>query len=179
MLKAEHAVLVVIDIQGKLASLMDDKERIYKNVGILIQGVMLLDVPIIWTEQAPEKLGQTLPEIAGLLDGLTPLPKTTFSCCGDPDFLSALRNLDRKQILLTGIETHICVYQTARDLLESGYEVYLLSDAVSSRTEENRRLGIARMKDLGAIVTGTEMALFEMLEKAEGDTFKAISRLIR
>lgn len=179
MLKAEEAVLVVIDIQGKLAALMHDKEQIYRNVGILIQGAKLLGVPIVWTEQAPNKLGSTLPEIAGLMEGVTPLPKVSFSCCGDSNFLATVRNLNRKQILITGIETHICVYQTARDLLESGYEVYLVSDAVSSRTEANRQLGLARMKELGAIMTGTEMALFEMLRKAEGDTFKAISRLIK
>ena len=95
-LTASNCVLVVIDIQGKLASLMHDKERIYKNVGILIQGAKLLGIPIIWTEQVPEKLGLTLPEIAGLMEDVTPLPKVSFSCCGDTGFMTVLRNLNRR-----------------------------------------------------------------------------------
>ncbi len=179
MLTREATVLVVIDVQGKLAQLMHDKTALFENVGRMIQGVQILDLPILLTEQYPEGLGPTIPELAGLLPGVEPLTKTAFSCCGDEKFNAAFNALGRDQVLLTGIETHVCVHQTALDLLDSGKEVQIVADAVSSRTSENRRIGLEKMRHAGAIITSTEAALFELLRAAEGPQFKAISKLVK
>ncbi|MEW6411821.1 MAG: hydrolase [Candidatus Zixiibacteriota bacterium] len=179
MLRKEDAVLVVIDIQGRLATLMQRQEALFANVIRMIKGAGVLGVPVIWTEQLPDKLGRTAPEITAALEGIAPLVKKTFSCCGDRNFLAQLKTLKRKQLLLTGIETHICVYQTAMDLRKDGYEVYVVRDAVSSRIEDNYQLGLERMKDAGAIMTSVEMSLFEMLTVAEGDLFKQIIQIVK
>lgn len=180
MLTIQNAVLLVIDVQGKLAQLMHDKATLFANVMRMIGGATVLDLPILWTEQVPEKLGQTTPEVADLLKEVAePIHKITFSSCGNDAFMEQLQATGRKQILLTGIETHICVYQTAIDLLKQGYEVYVVTDAVSSRVPNNIAIGVERMKGAGAISTSTEMALFEMLGKAEGPQFKAITKIVK
>ena len=179
MLRKENAVLIVIDVQGKLATLMHEKENLFANVIRMIRGAKVLDLPVVWTEQLPDKLGDTSPEIKQELEGLKPLVKKTFSCCGDSAFLQELKRLGRKQVLLTGIETHVCVYQTAMDLLKSGYEVYLVRDAVSSRIEYNYHLGVERIKDAGAALTSVEMSLFELLRVAEGEQFKKIINIVK
>ncbi len=178
-LSADQAVLVIVDIQGKLATLMHEKELFYDNVGKMIKASQVLNIPILWNEQLPDKLGETIPEIKSLLTDNQPLAKNTFSCCGNQDFLGKLRELKRTQVLLTGMETHVCVYQTARDLLNMGFEVHLIADAVSSRTQRNSQLGIAKMKACGAEVTSVEMALFEMLQVAEGEAFKRIIKIVK
>jgi nicotinamidase-related amidase len=179
MLRMEDAVLVVVDVQGKLATLMYEKEKFYKNVVRMIKGAQALDLPIIWTEQLPDKLGPTIDTIKDALPGAEPLVKNTFSCCGDQKFDDRLKETGRKQVLLTGMETHVCVYQTALDLLNDGYEVYLVADAVSSRDPENRQIGIAAIKDAGAKVTSVEMSLFEMLRVAEGGRFKQVIQIVK
>jgi nicotinamidase-related amidase len=180
MLTLNNTALVVIDVQGKLAQLMAQKEALFENLQKLIKGVQVLELPIIWNEQLPEKLGPTTPEIAELLVQSTrPIAKSSFSCCGNPPFMEALKATGRKQVLLTGIETHICVYQTCRDLLDLGYEVQVVTDAVSSRTPENRQIGLERMKEAGATATSTEMALFELLRVAEGPKFKQITKIVK
>lgn len=179
MLLKENAALVVIDIQGKLATLMHQKESLFQNVTRMIQGARVLGLPIIWTEQLPDKLGETSPEVKRVLEGLTPLVKKSFSCCGDDAFLARLRETNRNQVLLTGIETHVCVYQTAVDLVRDGFEVHLVQDAVSSRIEANYHLGLERIKEAGALLTSVEMSLFEMLRVAEGEQFKQIIRIVK
>ncbi|UCD63880.1 MAG: hydrolase [Candidatus Zixiibacteriota bacterium] len=179
MLETDRAALLVIDIQGRLATLMYRRESLFQNVIRMVKGARVLDVPVIWTEQLPDKLGPTAPEIAELLKEHRPVIKKAFSCCGDHGFLKELQSLGRSQLLLTGIETHICVYQTAVDLLGSGYEVYLVQDAVSSRIEDNYNLGIERIRQAGAKITSVEMSLFEMLRVAEGDRFKRIIEIVK
>ena len=179
MLTAENAILVVIDIQGKLATLMHRKEEFYKNVERMIKSAQVLDIPIIWNEQLPDKLGLTIAQIKDALAGSAPLVKRTFSCCGNTEFIDRLEGSGRKQVLLVGMETHVCVYQTAIDLLAAGYEVYLVGDAVSSRIPENIQFGLGAIKDAGAKITCVEMALFEMLQVAEGDKFKQIINIIK
>ncbi len=180
MLNIDNTALLVIDVQGKLAQLMHDKEALFANLDRIIRGAQVLNIPIIWTEQVPEKLGQTTPEIADLLaNGATPLSKASFSCCGTPPFMTELQALNRGQLLLTGIETHICIYQTSLDLLNVGYEVQIVADAVSSRTAENKQVGLNRVKEAGGIITSTEMALFELLRVAEGDQFRQIAKIVK
>ncbi len=179
MLRQNDTVIVVVDIQGKLAQMMTDKTEVYKNAKIMISGAQILELPIILTEQYPEGLGFTIPEIAELLQGIEPITKTSFSCCGEDRFNSALETLGRKQVVLIGIETHVCVWQTAYDLLAAGYEVFVVADAVSSRKAANKNIGLEKMRDAGAVLTCTETALFELMKKSGGEKFKQISRLVR
>ena len=179
MLNRDNAVLVVIDVQGKLATLMYQQETLFKNVIRMIQAAKVLNIPIVWTEQIPDKLGETAPEIKQELSGMEPLIKTTFSCCGDNKFVTRLKELGRKQVLVTGIECHVCVYQTVMDLLGDSFDVHLVQDAVSSRIKENYFLGLEKMKEAGAKLTSVEMSLFEMLKVAEGDDFKQIIKIVK
>ena len=179
MLKVEDAVLIVVDVQGKLATLMHENEDLFDNLARITQGAWILGLPILWNEQLPDKLGETIPEIKNALEGAAPMVKKTFSCCGNTGFVADLERLERRQVLLVGIESHVCVYQTARDLLRAGYEVFLVTDAVSSRTPENKQAGIEAVRAAGARLTSVEMALFEMLQTAEGDRFRKISKLVK
>ena len=179
MLTTQNTALVIVDVQGKLATLMHDKEAFFANVVTLIKAAQVLELPILWNEQLPNKLGPTIPEIREVLAGREPLVKNAFSCCGNKDFVEKLRAAQRRQILLAGMESHVCVYQTAIDLLQSGYEVHVVADAVSSRTPENRQIGLDKIKDAGGQITSVETALFEMLQVADGDQFKQIIKIIK
>jgi len=178
VLNAESTALVVIDIQVALARVMHEKDRLIENARKLIQGAKVLGLPIIVTEQYPKGLGRTVPEIAELIDA-KPIEKTAFSCCGEAAFVEAVEKLGRSQLVLCGIETHVCVYQTASGLAERGYEVEVAADGVSSRTVSNKLIGLDRMKDAGARLTSVEMALFELLEVAGGDAFKEIIKIVK
>ena len=179
MLTKENAVLLVVDVQGKLAQLMHEKEKLFKNLKIMVKGAKILQVPIIWLEQNPDGLGPTIPELAGLLKNQQSISKFGFSCCQNDEFSAALKAVKRKQIVLTGIETHICIYQTARDLLAKGYGVEVVADAVSSRTLANKHIALEKISKAGGIISSTEMVLFELLQVAEGEQFKGILRLVK
>lgn len=179
MLEVQNCCLVVVDVQGKLAQLMHDKENLFKNIEILIKAAKILDIPIVWCQQCPDSLGPTLPQIAELLADLKPIDKSCFSCCGNNDFNDKLASLNRRQILLCGIEAHVCIYQTTVNLLIAGYSVDVVADAVSSRTHDNKEIAIARMAAEGANITTTEMALFELLSSAEHSQFKKVAKLIK
>ncbi len=179
MLDRKQAVLVVIDIQGKLATLMYQKEILFANVIRMIHAARVLEIPIIWTEQLPDKLGETAPQIKEALKGVDVVVKKHFSCWPNEEFRDELKKLGRTQVLVTGIETHICVYRTVMDLLTANYNVQLVTDAVSSRIEHNYHLAVEKMKDAGAVLTSVEMALFEMFHVAEGDQFREIIKIVK
>ena len=179
MLQAEDSVIVLIDVQGKLAELMHEKDQLYRQLQILLKGARILDVPVLWLEQYPNGLGPTVPEIAASLEGLEPIEKTCFSANGSERFQRALNASGRGTAVLAGIESHVCVYQTAQDLLAAGIDVEVVRDAVSSRTAENRQAGLERMVSLGAGMTTVEMVLFEWLRGAGSAAFKEISRMVR
>ncbi len=179
MLEIDRCCLVVVDIQGKLAQLMADKETLFKNARILIQAARILEIPILWCQQAPQALGPTVPEIAELLTDVEPIDKASFSCAAHEPFNVQLDALARRQVLLCGIETHVCIYQTAMDLLRRDFDVTVVADAVSSRTAENKQIALARLAAEGAAVAGTEMVLFELLKTAEHPQFKPIARLVK
>jgi nicotinamidase-related amidase len=179
MLDVQNSALVVVDIQGKLAELMHDKEIIFKNVEILIKAAKILEIPILWCQQVPHALGPTIPQLAELLTDCEPIDKASFSCCGHESFKAKLAALTRRQIILTGIETHVCIYQTATDLLAEGYSVDIVADAVSSRTLANKQIALRRLTAQGANITLTEMALFELLKTADHPKFKKIAKLIK
>jgi nicotinamidase-related amidase len=179
MLDIENCCLAVVDVQGKLAELMHEKEILFRNVQILIEAARILEMPILWCQQCPQSLGPTSPQIAELLVGCEPIDKATFSCCGNEDFKAALASLSRRQIILIGIETHVCIYQTATDLLAEGYSVDIVADAVSSRTLTNKQIALRRLSARGANITSTEMTLFELLKTADHPKFKQIAKLIK
>jgi nicotinamidase-related amidase len=179
MLQSENTLLLIIDVQGNLAHAMHNKQKLVENLQKIIKGVQVLEIPILWVEQNPKGLGPTLKEIADLITDIKPISKMSFSCCQNDTFMTALKSLKRKQILITGIEAHICVYQAAVDLLDMGYEVQVVSDAVSSRTEDNQKIGLQKMKDAGAGVTSVETALFELLKVAEDARFKEIIQIVK
>lgn len=179
MLSIDKTVMLLVDVQGQLAQLMYKKEALFKSLEIIVQGMNILNIPIIWMEQIPKNLGPTTEQISRHLSGLNPIEKFSFSCCGEPKFVDSFDSLGRTHVLLTGIETHICVFQTGMELLNQGHEVHLLSDCVSSRTKENKRVGIQRLLSSGAQLSCVEMALFELMRAAEGDAFKQIIKLIK
>ena len=179
MLDIKECSLVVVDVQGKLAQLMYNKDVLFKNIQTLIKTAKILKVPIIWCQQSPESLGLTIPEISELLTDIKPINKAAFSCCGDEQFNLRLNELSRKQVMLCGIETHVCIYQTAIDLLGKGFSVDVIADAVSSRTKENRKVALKRISAEGVKISSVEMALFELLKTSEHPNFKEIARLIK
>jgi nicotinamidase-related amidase len=179
MLDIQHCCLTVVDVQGKLAQLMHGREALFKNVQILVRTAKILEIPILWCQQCPDALGPTIPEIAELLDENEPINKSAFSCCGAEQFNAGLSELARNQILLCGIETHVCIYQTAIDLLRQGFNVNVIADAVSSRAMENKQIAINRLAAEGAKISCTEMVLFELLKTAEHPKFRQIAKLIK
>ena len=179
MLDLKSTVLVIIDVQGKLAQIMHDRDTLFKNLHILVSGVKLLNIPIIWMEQVPDKLGSTIPEIKDVLIDQKPIIKDVFSCMKNEEFNNQIKRINPNDIILAGIESHICVYQTAKDLLEKKYNVHIVADAISSRISENKELGIERMLLEGAMKTSVEMLLFEIQGEAKGDRFRQISKLVK
>jgi len=178
-LTTDNTVLVAIDFQERLFPVMHEKERLLNNVLKLIKGAQVLEIPIVLTEQYPKGLGPTLPEIKELLPDIKPIEKVCFNCCDEEAFCNSLAALKRKQVLIAGIEAHICVYQTAAALQKAGYEVQVVSDCVSSRVPENKKVSLLKMASAGISPTTMEMALFELLKVAKDDKFKQISNIVK
>lgn len=179
-LAANLSQLVIIDMQTRLSAVMptDPVQGVIQYAGILAQSAAMLEVPVLVTEQYPKGLGHTLPALANHLAQAAIVEKTTFSCLAEPKFERHLTR-DRTQIVLAGMEAHICVLQTALDLLASGKQVFVVEDAVISRNPAHKMNAINRMREAGCVITNSESVLFEWLGKAEGEVFKAISKLIR
>jgi nicotinamidase-related amidase len=179
MLNTEESILVMVDFQARLVGIVDRKELVLPNALKLVKGCQALEVPILSTLQVPEKLGPMPPELEGALGDMTPIPKVVFSALREPAFLLALRQTGRSQVILTGIEAHVCVMQTGLDLLDAGYSVHVLSDGIFSRTAENHQLALTRLHDAGATLSSVEMALFEMIRTSAHTQFRTISQLIK
>lgn len=176
----EHdTALLIIDIQDKLAAIMRHKGQVVNNTLHLIELAKILQIPILLTEQYPKGLGPTLPEIREALPVYAPFEKTAFNCCLEAGFLEKVAALGRKKLLLTGMETHICVLQTGLGLMKEGYSVQVIQDAVCSRTKNNFVTGITYLDRAGAVITGTETVLFQLLQKAGTEAFKVISKRIK
>jgi nicotinamidase-related amidase len=178
MFTVENACLVVVDVQGKLATIVDESESVIQQVAKLVQAMQALEVPVLWLEQNPSRLGGTSQEIAQHMQG-QPIAKMAFSACGEEEFNEAVKASGRTQFIVTGIETHICVYQTAVQLKQQGFEVEVVVDAVSSRTKVNKEIGLTKMQSLGILPTCTEMILYELLQKADHSQFKTILQLVK
>lgn len=179
MIRKDEVALVLIDIQEKLAAAMKKKEAVLANCLHLVELARLLEIPILVTEQYPRGLGPTLEELRTALPAYEPFEKTAFNCCREIGFVEKVAATGRKKLLLTGMEAHICVLQTGLGLLQAGYTVQIVRDASCSRTKDNFRIGIDWLRQAGAVITGTETVLFQLLEKAGTEPFKVISKRIK
>jgi nicotinamidase-related amidase len=175
-LEADQSLLVVVDIQEKLLPPIFEKDRLVRNSQLLIRLARILNLPIVATTQYAKGLGNTVPEIASLLPASEAIDKLEFSCFGSDVFCSQLKRLpgNRNTVLLCGMESHICVTQTALGALRQGYLVHVASDAVSSRTEWNWKIGLERMRAAGAIISSTEMIIYELLRRSGSAAFKEL-----
>ena len=178
-LKSSEAVLVIVDVQERLAKAMERREQVEAAIGVLIRTAKLHDIPIIMTQQYTKGLGPTVESLSAELDGVDPVEKIYFSCCGEEPFTRALDALSRRKVILTGMEAHVCVLQTALDLLDAGYTVHLPWDAVCSRFDGNRDAAMRFMERAGAVITSSETIAFQILEKAGTPEFKEISSLLK
>lgn len=179
-LDASQAVLVVIDIQGRLAELMCNAQALQQEARRMIGGAKLFELPILWTEQIPEKLGPTPVRLRQALEGHEPIAKRSFSVWGEPAFREQLAATGRSQVMLIGMEAHVCVWQSAVELLEQDFRVWAIGDAIGSRHPGNRELGLARMQQAGVHLSSVEMALFEMQGAADdSDRFRSMVKLFR
>jgi nicotinamidase-related amidase len=179
MFQRQTTVLAVIDLQERLVPSIAGNEAILAQTAKLIAAAGILKIPILVTEQYPEGIGPTVPALKTMLGGVPTVSKRTFSCCREPGFMAALEKLPRCQILICGIETHVCIYQTVADLVAHGYQVQVAADAVSSRTEANKAIGLTRIQQAGGGITSVESALFELLETSACPEFKPVVKLIK
>jgi len=179
-LDADNAVLVVIDIQERLVPAMPQEVylRLRDTVEMLVSVAELLGVPVVTTEQYPKGIGHTVPELADACKSAV-IEKVSFGCCGEPNFLAALKDLGRSQVIITGMEAHVCVYQTVLGLLEDGYHIHLLRDAICSRNKTDYLAGLDNAAQAGAVVTTAETVLFQMLQKSTHEQFRAVSKLVK
>lgn len=179
-LQQEQAVLVVIDVQEKLVPAMDERicGQVVSHINMLLDGFQMLNLPVIATEQYPRGLGHTIEELSAATAQQC-VEKVAFSCVGEPNFITALEKTGARQVVLVGMEAHVCVYQTLIDLLDRGYGVHLVRDAICSRFKSDYQTVISMAPQLGAVLTTTEMALFQLVGVAGTDAFKVVSKLAR
>jgi nicotinamidase-related amidase len=177
LMSRDDSALLVVDVQEKLLPLVRRRRRLVWNIRRLIDGAMVLGLPVVGTEQYPQGLGPTTAELA---ERIGPMPsKLTFSCGGCPELFASLHERGIRKILVVGMETHVCVQQTVMDLLTAGWRVYLAADAVTARSKVDHRIALRRMESAGATLTTTEAALFEWCQAAGTPEFKQISALVR
>ncbi len=174
-----RAVLVVVDLQDALLKVIFERERVVSNAVRLIEAAKVLSVPTLVTLQYAQKLGDCTQAVADALTHDERFDKMSFSCLGSWEFVEALERTGRRQVILVGVETHVCINQTAHDLLQNGYCVHVVKDAVSSRTAENWSVGIEKMSDSGCLITSTETAIFELVRDASRPEFKQILPLVK
>ena len=179
LLRKDDTLLVVVDIQTKLLSVMFEKERLISSCSKLIQAGKLLGIPMVMTEQYPEGMGRTDPKISEQIQDMGIIEKLSFSCCGVSDFNQKIAGFGKKQIMMIGIESHICILQTVHDLIRQGYFLFVPYDGISSRREGDYKNALDRMRQVGAVIGSVESAIFELMEKAGTPIFRQISRIIK
>jgi isochorismate hydrolase len=175
----DSAIAIVVDMQERLFPVIYQNELVERNILLLIQGLKLLDVPVMVTEQYKKGLGATISSVELLVSSDLHIEKSSFSCCDEPQFAEALAVSKKRVVILAGVESHICLMQTAIDLNAEGFVAVVVEDCVSSRTAENKRIAMDRLRQEGVIVTSCESLLFELCRFASGDAFKGISKLVK
>ncbi len=179
LLTRENTAFVVIDFQERLMPAMSGKDLLEEVTVRLVKGMKVLDIPAVVTQQYTKGIGETIPSIAEALGEFEHVEKTTFSCMANEEFRTRIEALGKKNIVVCGIEAHICVQQTVLELMEAGYNVYLAVDCISSRSEEDKLWSITRMGEAGAVITTYEAILYELLRDSKADGFKAISAIVK
>ena len=175
----EDCAGLIIDVQEKLFPFISENEKLTGNITRLIEGFKILNIPILVTQQYTKGIGETIKPIKGALGEYSHIEKLSFSCCGEPNFTESLKKLGKKYIILAGIESHVCVMQTALDLIDTGYQPVLIEDCVSSRNLNDKKFAVKRMKSGGAIISTFESILFELTVVSGTEQFKAISKLVK
>jgi nicotinamidase-related amidase len=175
----DKAVLVIIDFQERIFPAIHEHEMLSKNVPVLIEGIKVIGIPLIVTEQYVKGLGPTIPEISEKITDTSRIEKASFSCCDEPRFMMELASSGKEFVIIAGIESHVCVLQTVIDLQQCGYHPVVVEDCISSRKPNDKRMALERMRKEGVIITTYEAILFELLRYSGGETFKAISRLVK
>lgn len=176
---SQNTQAILIDVQERLTPVINNHEEIVNNIKTLIQGLKLLDIPLIANEQYPKGLGHTIPALKEVLGDTPIFEKVVFSSCDDEAALGAICANNRNHVIVFGVETHVCVLQTVMDLLDKGFMPVVVADAVSSRAAQNKAIALERMKHAGAIIASTEMVLFELCRSAKNPVFKEISNLVK
>jgi nicotinamidase-related amidase len=179
LIERDKSCLLVVDVQEKLASAMADPVGVIRNAGILMQAAARLDVPLVISEQYPQGLGMTVPELRALAPDSARVAKVSFSCAGDPALLRRVKDAQRSLIVIAGLEAHVCVLQSALGFRQAGYQIVVVADAISSRAPASRDIALQRLRENGVEVATTEMVLFEWLGQAGTPEFKELSRLIK
>ncbi len=175
----ENTVALLIDVQERLFPAMQDKNELLNNIQVFLSGMSELQVPVLFSQQYTKGLGNTLPELVERISNFQYIEKMSFSCYDEPGFVEKLEECNARNVLICGIEAHVCVLQTAIDLKAAGYYPIVLSDCISSRTKHNKKLAIKRFENEGILISGYEPVLFELLRTASSPYFKAISKLIK
>ena len=175
----DKAILLLIDFQERIFQAIHQHEMLSKNVPLLIDGMKTLGIPVIVTEQYVKGLGPTIPEIAATIEGVNRIEKASFSCCDEPGFMMELASSGKEYVIVAGIESHVCVLQTVIDLQQNGYHAVVVEDCTSSRKPNDKLLALERMRHEGVVITTYEAILFELLRYSGGETFKAISKLVK
>ncbi len=179
LLDKDNTALVVLDVQERLMQVMGQKERVIDSIIKLLHLSRLFHLPLVLTEQHPRWLGLTLPEIRELLPAYDPVEKMDFNCCNVDLFNTRIESTGVNSIIVVGVETHICIFQTCVSLLKRGYRVYVPQDAVDSRTRENWEVGLNLMRDSGAVIASTETVVYQILERVGTKEFKEMLKIIR
>ncbi len=178
--RRDSTALFLIDVQERLAPVIAGREGLERRLQVLLEGAAVLGIPLIWTEQYVKGLGVTIPSVAErAAPRANPIEKLSFSCCPAPGVDDSLRRIAPETVIVSGIETHVCVLQTCLDLLDGGYLPVLVADCTGSRHPEDREIALRRLEQAGVVLTTLESLLFELLEQAGSDEFKAISRLVK
>jgi nicotinamidase-related amidase len=180
LLSREGTVLIIFEMQERLLPAVHEHKRVLKNIQNIVRSARILNLPIILTEQYPKGLGQTVPDIHEVLgDDVKTIEKLSFSAFGSGEFRARLKELDAKTLILCGLESHICINQTAHDALQEGFKVHVLADGTSSRTKKNHKAGLKKMQHSGVVITTTEMALYEIMEVAKTDEFNEVLKVLK
>jgi len=174
-----NSAVLLVDYQERFVPVLQDNEQTVKNIKLLLAGSKIYSIPIYVSEQVPEKLGPTIKELKEMLPNIYLFSKKAMSCCGEPKFVNELKSKNIKQIAVCGIEAHVCVLQTSLDLIQNGFQIHLVTDAITSRLAHNKPIGIEKIKNAGGIISSLETVLFEMAYEACSEEFKKLQQLFK